>query len=219
MNANEINAYASVEYNYNANKNSSVSSKKADKTHSDKTSSDKVTNDTSKENTKAETSGVVYESSNIKNMSAEDRASLVAKLKADAETRVSQLRSLVESMFLKQGEKAQNANDIWKFLASGDYTVDKATADAAKEAISEDGYWGVKQTSQRIFDMAVALSGGEPEKMDKMLDAFKKGFKQATNAWGKELPDISQQTYSAVLEKFETYKNENTTGAKATDTE
>ena len=77
------------------------------------------------------------------------------------------------------------------------------------EAISEDGYWGVNQTSQRIFDMAVALSGGDSEKMDDMLEAFKKGFKQATETWGKELPDISQKTYAAVLEKFENYKNEN----------
>lgn len=217
MNTNEINAtYTSVEYNYSASyKSTSVTSKKTEKTESEKASSDKVSKDTSSK----ETSGVVYESSNIKNMSKEERASLVEKLKADAEARVSQLRSLVESMFLKQGEKVQSTNDMWKFLASGDFTVDRATAEAAKESISEDGYWGVKQTSQRIFDMAVALSGGDSDKMDDMLEAFKKGFKQATAAWGKELPDISQQTYGAVLEKFEAYKKENTAPSESTDAE
>lgn len=222
MNTNEINAtYTSVEYSYSTSyKSTSVTSKRTEKTESEKASSDKVSKDTgSKEATKSETSGVVYESSNIKNMSKEERASLVEKLKADAEARVSQLRSLVENMFLKQGEKVQSTNDMWKFLASGDFTVDKATAEAAKESISEDGYWGVKQTSQRIFDMAVALSGGDSDKMDDMLEAFKKGFKQATAAWGKELPDISQQTYGAVLEKFEAYKQENTVSSENTDAE
>ena len=44
-------------------------------------------------------------------------------------------------------------------------------------------------------------------KMEKMVDAFKKGFDQATKAWGRSLPDISQKTYDAVMKKFEDYKN------------
>ena len=39
-----------------------------------------------------------------------------------------------------------------------------------------------------------------------MLAAFKKGFEQATQTWGGELPDISQRTYDAVLKKFQEYK-------------
>ena len=42
---------------------------------------------------------------------------------------------------------------------------------------------------------------------EKMLEAFEKGYKQATKSWGKELPDISQQTYDAVHKKFEEYQN------------
>ena len=37
---------------------------------------------------------------------------------------------------------------------------------------------------------------------------FKKGYEQATKAWGKDLPDISKQTYEAVEEKFAAWKNE-----------
>ena len=40
-----------------------------------------------------------------------------------------------------------------------------------------------------------------------MLEAFKKGFEQATKAWGDELPEISQKTYDAVVEKFNNWKN------------
>ncbi len=148
--------------------------------------------------------GVVYESSNAK----VDNKALIAKLKADTNARTEQLRSLVEKMFLKQGKKAESADDMWKMLASGNFEVDPETAAKAKSEISEDGYWGVKQTSQRIFDFAVALSGGDEDKMNDMLDAFKKGFSQATKSWGKSLPDISSRTYDAVLEKFKDYKND-----------
>lgn len=147
----------------------------------------------------------VYESQSEQTV---DRSAIIAKMKQDVEERTAQLRSLVEKMFLKQGQTLANADDMWKFLASGDYEVDEATAAQAKEDISEDGYWGVKQTSERIFDFAVALSGGDKDKMEEMLEAFEEGFKQATAAWGKELPDISQQTYDAVQEKFAEYFNE-----------
>lgn len=218
MSTNEINgAYSSTSVTYKP-------TYKSDKTKTENKTEVKEEASTSKAKASTNTStttaeGVVYESTNIKNMSEKERASLVEKLKADADARVSQLRSLVEKMFLQQGQKITDADNMWKFLASGDFTVDKATAEAAQESISEDGYWGVKQTSQRIFDMAVALSGGDSEKMDDMLEAFQKGFKQATKTWGKELPDISQKTYAAVLEKFENFKNENTAAAEATNVE
>ena len=82
-----------------------------------------------------------------------------------------------------------------------------ATKAQAQADIAEDGYWGVEQTSERILDFAKALSGNDPEKADLLLNAFKKGFEQATKSWGKKLPDISQRTYDAVVEKFEAWKN------------
>ena len=63
----------------------------------------------------------------------------------------------------------------------------------------------VKQTSERIFSFAQALAGDDEEKMTKMKEAFEKGFKEATKTWGKELPDISQNTRDAVLKKFDDY--------------
>lgn len=219
MSTNEINvAYSSTSVNYKSTyKNDKTKTEGKTDVKTDVKAEANVAKPEANTNTSTTTKaeGVVYESTNIKNMSEKERASLVQKLKADADARTAQLRSLVEKMFLQQGQKITDSDSMWKFLASGDYTVDRETAEAAKEAISEDGYWGVKQTSQRIFDMAVALSGGDNEKMDDMLEAFKKGFKQATKTWGKELPDISQQTYSAVLEKFENFKNENAKEATA----
>ena len=167
------------------------------------------------EETKVETkteAGAVYEpskqeSANTKKVYAPDTA-LVNKLKADAEARTAQLRSLVEKIMLGQGNAIGTADDIWSFLRTGNFTVDAATKAQAQADIAEDGYWGVNQTSDRIIDFAKALCGGDPDKIEEMRAAFEKGFKQAQETWGGELPEISQKTYEAVMEKFDTWAAE-----------
>lgn len=163
----------------------------------------------SESSTKTDT-GVVYEKSSDQTSGTVTKKTdyaLVNKLKADAEERTSQLRSLVEKMMTKQGVAIGTADSMWSFLAKGDFTVDEATRAQAQADIADDGYWGVGQTSDRILDFAKALSGNDPEKADLLLDAFKKGFKEATKSWGQDLPDISQRTYDAVVEKFNKWKN------------
>lgn len=163
----------------------------------------------SESSTKTDT-GVVYEKSSDQTSGTVTKKTdyaLINKLKADAEERTSQLRSLVEKMMTKQGVTIGTADSMWSFLAKGDFTVDEATRAQAQADIADDGYWGVDQTSDRILDFAKALSGNDPEKADLLLDAFKKGFKEATKSWGQDLPDISQRTYDAVVEKFNKWKN------------
>lgn len=158
--------------------------------------------------------GVVYETSEAKEqkatysvnkMSAEDRKALVNQLKADAEARQNQFMNMVYQMMNQQTNAYGKANNIWEFLASGDYTVDAATKAQAQADIAEDGYYGVDQTSSRIFDFACALAGDDVDKMKEMQEAFEKGFKQAEKTWGGKLPDISYETQEAVNKKFEDY--------------
>lgn len=169
---------------------------------------------------KKDDTGVVYEKdSNTSNtVTKKTDYALVNKLKQDAEQRTAQLRSLVEKMMTKQGAAIGTADSMWSFLAKGDFEVDAATKAQAQEDIAEDGYWGVEQTSDRILDFAKALSGNDPEKADLLLDAFKKGFQEATKSWGDKLPDISQRTYDAVVEKFDNWKK-GTEVAEAAQTE
>ena len=136
-----------------------------------------------------------------------DRSALIQQLKDDAEARQSQLLEIVKKTMQGQGKTLGSADDMWKFLAGGNFTVDAATKKQAQEDISENGYWGVNKTSDRILDFAKALTGNDPTKADEMLNAFKKGFEQATGTWGKSLPDISKQTYDAVVKKFNDWKN------------
>lgn len=140
-------------------------------------------------------------------MSDADRAALVESLKADLDTQTSRFTNMMMQMFNKQGITGLQAGSdaFWRQIASGNYTVDAKTKAEAQQAISEDGYWGVKQTSQRIFDMAKAIAGEDTAMMKKMQDAVEKGFSQATAAWGKELPGICGETHSAVNAMFDDY--------------
>ena len=145
----------------------------------------------------------------INKMSKEERAALVNQLKADAEQRQNQFLDIVRKTISGQAGAFGKANDdsIWRTLASGNFTVDAATKAQAQKDIGEDGYWGVKQTSQRLFDFASALAGDDPEKMKKMQEAMEKGFKQATKSWGGKLPGISQDTLAAANKLFDDYYN------------
>lgn len=158
--------------------------------------------------TTAPQEGVVYEPSSKTAENATKKTytrnnELINKLKADAEARTAQLRSLVEKMMLQQSDKIGQATDIWGFLREGKFEVDPATKAQAQADIAEDGYWGVTQTSERILDFANALTGGDPSKLESMRDAFMKGYKMAEKTWGGELPEISRKTYDAVMSGFD----------------
>lgn len=160
--------------------------------------------------TKREEQAAVYEKSadtkkatySVAKMSEKDRAALVSQLKSEQADRQQQLVSIVNDMMLKQAGAQDN---VWKFLASGKFEVDAATKAQAEQDISEDGYYGVKQTSERLFDFAMALAGDDVDKMKEMQAAVEKGFKLATKAWGRDLPEISHQTLDATNKLFEEY--------------
>lgn len=155
-----------------------------------------------------EQAGAVYEQSKAATADSakkiyKQNTDLVAKMKADQENRQKQLQSIVEQLMTKQGETYNSANGIWSILSGGNLKVDAATQAQAQKDVAEDGYWGVNQTSDRIIDFATALTGGDPDKIEEMREAFKKGYKQAEKTWGGELPEISKQTYDAVMKKFD----------------
>ena len=171
----------------------------------DKTSS--VTTNKTETTKPNSNSAAVYDKTKL---SEDDRKTIVAQLKADQEKRQSQLTSLVQDMISKQTNAYGAANNIWSFLAKGNFTVDAATKEQAQKDIAEDGYWGVKQTSERILSFATALAGSDSKNLEKMRDAFLKGYEKAEKTWGGKLPDISKRTYDAVLEGFDKLMNPKT---------
>ena len=142
-----------------------------------------------------------------------NRDNVIAKLKADQQTRLDSMNSLVQKLLGKQAEKfnlatGTNLAATFREIAG---KVDQQTIDDAKASIAEDGYWGVEQTSDRMVSMAIALSGGDTSKADLMMESLEKGYKQATKAWGEALPKICQDTVDAAKKKMEDWKNGVTT--------
>ena len=157
--------------------------------------------------------GVVFEKSNeTKKDSANqiyNKDNVIAKLKADQQSRLDSMNSLVQKLLGKQAEKFDLANgsnlaETFRQVAG---KVDQQTIDEAKASVAEDGYWGVNQTSDRLVSMAIALAGGDTDKADTMMAAIEKGYKQATKAWGEDLPQICQDTMDATRQKMDDWKN------------
>jgi len=160
----------------------------------------------------ADDTAVVYEREHAKTSQAakiytRDNKTIAA-LKSEVARRTEQFRQLVEQLILKQGKKFTHAEEAYKLLREGKLNADPATIAKAREEISESGYWGVEQTSERLFSFAFSLAGGDPAKAQELRDAFIKGYKEAERAWGGQLPEICRKTYEATLKKFDEWMSE-----------
>ena len=128
------------------------------------------------------------------------------ELKAIHEQQMASFNSMLANMLKSQGGMSNIANgtniQITKDLFS---KLNITPADSAKaaQAISEDGEWGVNAVATRIMDMAVALSGGDTEKLSVLRDAVEKGFAAAEKQWGGKLPSITGDTHTEINNRFD----------------
>lgn len=154
----------------------------------------------------AKDTGVVYEKSanatDSKSNKITDYSSVVSSMKKELSDKNAHLQNLVNELMGKQANKYTKLADLFKNV-----NADPATIAQAKKDIGEDGYWGVEQTSDRLVSMAQALSGGDSAKADELIAAMKKGFSQATKAWGEDLPDICKNTIDAAVKKMEDWRD------------
>ncbi len=174
-------------------------------------------------NDKNTTEGVVYEKSDekvTKGNKLYNRDAIVGKLKADQEARIASMQSLVQNLLGKQrnlfdiaglSDNALGSMNLAKTFRGAAAMASPEDIANAKQSISEDGYWGVNQTSDRLVSMAIALSGGDTAKADEMMAAIEKGYDKATKAWGEKLPQICQDTMDATRQKMDDWKKGVTT--------
>lgn len=110
----------------------------------------------------------------------------------------------------EQSDKVRLATDgISKDLFSN-ITVTPEQKQAAQEAISEDGEWGVKAVADRIMDMVLSVAGDDDSQLDGLKKAVEKGFEQAEKQWGGELPEIVQNTREELNKRFEELEKQDT---------
>jgi len=140
----------------------------------------------------------------------------IQKLWEMAEARHASMRGAVESLI--GGNTGPNGQAFWATAANsgsntnnvgnfGNFQVDKATQDKAKELISEDGYFGVKKTTERIMDFAKALGGSNAseKEIENLRSGAQKGFDYVANLFGgfDKLPEVTRNTYDAVMKSFD----------------
>lgn len=169
------------------------------------------------------TEAAVYETSeqptkNTKMTYTRESATL-SEINKQVEAKLSNLRGIVENLFtmqsLKTGEsKGLNYDQIMKKYDGKlkefyqNLEVDDSTRLKAQQEVSEDGFWGAKQTSARAIEFAKALSGGDPSKVALLKNAIEEGYKAAEKAWGGKLPEICKQTQEATLKGLNDWANE-----------
>ncbi len=163
----------------------------------------------------------------------------LAKLMAEAERDAKQFMNFMDKVLGNQGKQDEiskmtnNVNayddldamqaavgDLQEGLANGTLKVSQEDINKAQELTSEDGYYGVKKTSARIVDFAKAISGGDPEKAEMLREAAQKGFEQAAELWGgmENAPQITKDTYDAVMKGFDEWVGSGTTATDAAAT-
>ena len=77
----------------------------------------------------------------------------------------------------------------------------------AQEDVSDNGFWGVSRTSERIFSFAEALTGGDPARMERMQQVVERAFERVGRAFGgfDNMPEISRETHAALMQRFEDF--------------
>lgn len=81
--------------------------------------------------------------------------------------------------------------------------IGKLTQEEAKELVSENGFFGVSQTSMRIADFVLSGASEDVAKLKAGRSGILQGFEQAENLWGGKLPEISYETIQKALEKID----------------
>ena len=115
--------------------------------------------------------------------------------------------SMIEKMFQSQSNSEfLSVSDITKNIS---LNFSKEDIEAAKESISEGGFYSIDSVSTRIMDMAMALAGDNPEKIALMRDAVTKGFGQAAKSLHlkeDDMPEITKDTYAEVMKRFDDWE-------------
>jgi len=118
------------------------------------------------------------------------------------------IRKLVASMLGKGDASGQG---FWAVRARGSFKLSEADRAQALEMIGEDGFFGVKKTTERIMEFAKALVGEDAsdEKIELMRSAVQKGFDEVARMFGgfDKLPDVTQKTYEAIMKAFDDWKS------------
>lgn len=86
--------------------------------------------------------------------------------------------------------------------------ITELSEDEATQLVSNEGFFGVNETSKRVSDFVFNFSNDNLEIIEQAREGIVKGFEQAQELWGGELPQISHDTQAKTLEIIDARINE-----------
>jgi hypothetical protein len=124
------------------------------------------------------------------------------------------MRDLVQQLLSVNADKNGQGQGFWAIRANPeqfgvDINVGPEQQAEALQMISEDGYFGVKQTTGRIMQFAKAMGG--PNASAEQIEELRKGVQQGFDAVAKmfggfdKLPQVTKDTHKAVMEAFDAW--------------
>ena len=96
------------------------------------------------------------------------------------------------------GKESENGMNLENTGYTGK-PISELSQDEAKELVSDEGYFGVTQTSDRVSNFVFNFAGDNLEILQKGREGIVKGFQEAEKLFGGELPDISYKTQERTL--------------------
>lgn len=126
---------------------------------------------------------------------------------------------------LAQSGLSEHAKDILDFLSGNESEsgmslasigyegkpITELSVDEANELLSEDGFFGITQTSDRVANFVFSFAGDDLELLQKGREGVVQGFEEALKMFGGELPEISYKTQERTLalidERIDALKN------------
>lgn len=78
--------------------------------------------------------------------------------------------------------------------------ITELSSSEAKELVSDEGFFGVIETSSRVSSFVIGMAGDNVEALQEGRKGIVQGFEQAEKMWGGTLPEISYETQKKTLE-------------------
>lgn len=121
--------------------------------------------------------------------------------------------SITQGNTLTQATLSSNQKEVLDFLSRNETTtkmslenigyegkpITELSVDEAKDLVSENGFFGVTQTSNRVSNFVLNFAGNDLELLQKGREGIVQGFDEAKKMFGGELPEISYKTQERTL--------------------
>jgi len=136
-------------------------------------------------------------------ISKEEANELREQISKNAQEMMLSSTTIQSSLVVKKDDFASLYEDFQSFLGDIGYEgkpIAELSQEEASELVSEDGFFGVTQTSERIANFVINGAGGDENLMRAGREGMLQGFKEAEKMWGGELPEISQTTMAKSIE-------------------